>query len=125
SSAPLRIYVLSFSFTAEMQRTHSQRRENPASSPGFMGILVVYRKDMIVPSTTTRFLVALLFCLAFGAVTVKADPITFSNVVALQNGGSSQVDLFSNPGATIVGPQLNFLIHVSGVLSPGQVDALR
>lgn len=80
---------------------------------------------MIVPSTTTRFLVALLFCLAFGAGTAKADPITFSNVVALQNGGSSQVDLFSNPGTTIVGPQLNFLIHVSGVLSSGQVDALR
>jgi hypothetical protein len=71
----------------------------------------------------TNIFLSLLFCLVLG-VTTKADPLTFSNVVALQNGGNSSVDLFSNPGTTVYGSPLSFSIHVSGTLSPGQVDSL-
>jgi len=57
----------------------------------------------------------------FGAAAVpgaKADPVSFSNVVALQNSGN-RVDLFSNPGTTLVGPQISFLVDITGNLAPG------
>ncbi|HEY6247759.1 MAG TPA: hypothetical protein VIX17_27760 [Pyrinomonadaceae bacterium] len=55
---------------------------------------------------------------------VQADPLVFANVVALQNGGSTSVDLFSNPGTTLLGPQISFRIDVTGTLPPGATDTL-
>lgn len=55
----------------------------------------------------------------------KADPLFFSNVVALQNGGNTRVDLFSNPGTILLGPQVNFLVDVTGTLPPNVADTLR
>lgn len=64
--------------------------------------------------------------LMFAAVTsAQADPLLFSNVVALQNGGSTQVDLFSNPGVTLIGPQISFLVDIGGVLPPIGSDLLQ
>jgi hypothetical protein len=56
--------------------------------------------------------------------TAEADPLLFSNVVALQNNGSTSVDLFSNPGATLFGPQISFKVDITGTLPPGGVDQL-
>jgi hypothetical protein len=57
--------------------------------------------------------------------TVKANPVTFSNVVALQNGGFTHVDLFSNPGTTLLGPQISFLADISGTLPASGFDTLQ
>jgi PEP-CTERM motif-containing protein len=59
-----------------------------------------------------------------GAKGAQADPLFFSNVSALQNNGTTQVDLFSNPGATLVGPQISFLVDITGMLPPGTTDTL-
>jgi len=50
----------------------------------------------------------------------KADPLTFSNVRGLQNGGLTSVDLFSHPGATLYGPQISFLVDISGPITRDQ-----
>jgi hypothetical protein len=55
---------------------------------------------------------------------IQADPLSFSNLAALQNNGTTQVDLFSNPGATLVGPQITFLVDITGILPPGTTDTL-
>ncbi len=67
------------------------------------------------------FLAILILASSAGA---QADPLFFSNVSALQNNGSTQVDLFSNPGTTLVGPQINFLVDITGMLPPGTTDTL-
>lgn len=72
----------------------------------------------------TAVLIFLAFA-AFGSSKACADPLFFSNVVALQNGGSSTVDLFSNPGVTLVGPQITFRVDVSGALPSGGSDFLQ
>jgi hypothetical protein len=54
----------------------------------------------------------------------KADPLTFSNVVALQNNATTGVDLFSNPGTTLLGPQLSFLVDITGILPAGVTNTL-
>ena len=59
------------------------------------------------------------------AASVKADPVTFSNVVALQNNGATRVDLLSNPGVTIFGPQITFLVDITGTLPPGGSSLLQ
>lgn len=59
------------------------------------------------------------------SATAQADPLLFSNVVALQNNGFTSVDLFSNPGVTLFGPQISFKVDISGTLPPGAVDQLR
>lgn len=71
--------------------------------------------------TKLLFFVILVFACAKGA---QADPLFFSNVSALQNNGTTQVDLFSNPGATLVGPQITFLVDLTGMLPPGGTDTL-
>jgi PEP-CTERM motif len=60
-----------------------------------------------------------------GASTAKADPLLFSNVVALQNNGLTRVDLFSNPGTVLVGPQVSLLVDITGILPAGVTDTLR
>jgi hypothetical protein len=59
------------------------------------------------------------------AADAKADPVTFSNVVALQNNGATRVDLLSNPGVTLLGPQITFLVDITGSLPPGGSSLLQ
>ena len=59
-----------------------------------------------------------------GAKGTQADPLFFSNVSALQNNGTTVVDLFSNPGATLIGPQITFTVDITGNLNPGITDTL-
>ena len=61
----------------------------------------------------------------FAAPSVHADPLTFSNVVALQNQGFTRVDLLSNPGVMLQGQPLSFLIDINGSLPAGITSALR
>lgn len=59
------------------------------------------------------------------ASAAKGDPLFFSNVVALQNNGATRVDLFSNPGATLIGPQISFLVDITGTLPAGVTNILN
>lgn len=70
-----------------------------------------------------KILLLVILILA-GSKGAQADPLFFSNVSALQNNGTTQVDLFSNPGTTLVGPQITFLVDVTGMLPPGTTDTL-
>ncbi len=75
-----------------------------------------------------RLIFVSLVLTVFGLGTIskaQADPLFFSNVVALQNGGSNQVDLFSNPNTTIYGTELSFLVDISGVLLPPATNTLQ
>lgn len=75
-----------------------------------------------------NFISALVIVLAFSAAaaaTAKADGVTFRNVVALQNNGSTRVDLLSNPGVTIIGPRISFLVDIEGTLPAGVTSLLR
>jgi PEP-CTERM motif len=56
--------------------------------------------------------------------TAQADPLLFSNVTALQNNHTTLVDLFSNPGVTLVGQQISFTVDISGTLQPGATNTL-
>lgn len=69
--------------------------------------------------TITACLVFALIGLG-GTISAQADPLRFGNVVALQNGGSTSVDLFSNPGVTLTGPQISFLVDITGTLAVGE-----
>src|SRR5215471_13204595 len=72
-----------------------------------------------------RILVGAAFLVLLTVTTVNANPLTFSNVVALQNGGFTQVDLFSNPGTKLLGPQISFLAEINGTLPAGGFDTLQ
>jgi len=63
------------------------------------------------------------FCFST-ARSAKADPLLFANVVALQNGGTTRVDLFGNPGVILVGPHVNFLVDIAGTLPSGTTNTL-
>ena len=65
-----------------------------------------------------------IFCLAAVPI-AKAEPITFGNVVALQNGGLTTINLSSNPGVTLFGPQISFLVDITGTLTPGSSTVLH
>ncbi len=74
-----------------------------------------------------KYLLTPLFLILVGMAyssPAQADPLQFSNVVALQNNGSTSVDLFANPGVTLYGPQVSFLVDITGTLPPGGVDQL-
>lgn len=58
------------------------------------------------------------------ASSAQADPLFFSNVVALQNDNTTRVDLFSNPGTTLIGEQISFLVDITGTLPAGATDTL-
>lgn len=58
------------------------------------------------------------------AANVKADPLTFSNVVILQNNNTTHVDLFTHQNTTFYGPELNFLIDISGTLPAGTTNTV-
>lgn len=78
-------------------------------------------KDVNGPMDLSKlpFLALILTVMVFGtALTANADPLLFSNVVVLQNGGSTRVDLFSHPDTTIFGTQISFLVDITGTLPP-------
>ena len=58
------------------------------------------------------------------AAEAKADPLAFSNVVALQNRSTTRVDLLSNPGVVLIGPRISFLVDIAGTLPPGVTNIL-
>jgi hypothetical protein len=66
----------------------------------------------------------LLFFFAAAEASAKADPITFTNVVALQNNASTRVDLLSNPNVTLIGPRITFLVDIQGMIQPGGSPSL-
>jgi hypothetical protein len=65
-----------------------------------------------------------IIVLIASATAVHADPLTFSNVTALQNSGNTSINLFTNPGTTLTGSKLTFTIDVTGILSGGGTDTL-
>ncbi len=74
-----------------------------------------------------RVILFLLVGSVFGVLTTtnaKADPLTFSNLVVLQNNNLTQVDLFTNQNDTFFGPELNFRVDISGTLPPGGTNTL-
>jgi hypothetical protein len=66
----------------------------------------------------------LLIILTAAATVTAADPLTFSNVTALQNGGNTSVNLFANSGVTLTGTQITFTIDLAGNLPPAGTDTL-
>jgi len=78
--------------------------------------MITFQRTLILAGLTV---------LSFAATpSVKADPLWFSNVVSLQNDGT-RVDLFSNPGVTILAtPRLNFLVDITGLLPPNGNNVL-
>lgn len=71
------------------------------------------------------FLLAVLMLMAVTERVALADPLVFSNVTAFQNNDTTQVDLFSNPGTTLLGTTLTFSVDISGTLAMGATDILR
>jgi len=69
------------------------------------------------------FTLAVLILIGLTGRTAVADPLVFSNVTAFQNNNATQVDLFSNPGATLYGSTLNFSVDISGAI--GSIDTLQ
>jgi len=70
---------------------------------------------------TTLALVALG---GFASISVEANPLTFSNLVALQNQDVTHVDLYSQPGMILVGPTVNFLVDIDGLVPPDPTQTL-
>jgi hypothetical protein len=68
---------------------------------------------------------AVLLVMGFMEQTAMADPLVFSNVTAFQNNDTVQVDLFSNPGTTLIGTSLTFSVDIAGTLAMGAGDILR
>jgi hypothetical protein len=92
------------------------------------GILPLYQQGypymkILYPQKTSLIVLALFFAF-LAAPNVSADPLLFSNVVALQNSGSTTVDLFSNPNTTLFGPTINFLVDINGTLPQNGLDTL-
>ena len=77
----------------------------------------------MIPDKLILALILVVLCGAASAA--KADPLTFKNVVALQDNGATRVDLLSNPGVTLFGPQLTFLVDIAGDLPPGGSSLLQ
>jgi hypothetical protein len=76
-------------------------------------------------SKHVKIRILLLAIILGAAATVShADPLTFSNVNVLQNGGNTSINLASNSGVTLTGSQLTFTIDVAGNLPPGGTDTL-
>ena len=73
----------------------------------------------------TLFIIGLFALLAGTERTAFADPLMFSNVTAFQNNDTTQVDLYANPGTTLLGTTLTFSVDITGTLAPGAIDILR
>lgn len=73
----------------------------------------------------TLLVLAALALMGVTERTAMADPLVFSKVTAFQNNDTTQVDLFSNPGTTLIGTTLTFSVDISGTLGAGAIDTLR
>ena len=71
------------------------------------------------------FVIAVLAVLALTERSALADPLVFSNVAAFQNNDTTQVDLYANPGTTLLGTTLTFSVDITGTLAAGATDILR
>ena len=71
------------------------------------------------------FLIAVFAILGLTERTALADPLVFSNVTAFQNNDTTQVELYSNPGTTLLGTTLTFSVDITGTLASGATDILR
>jgi len=71
------------------------------------------------------FLFALFVLIGLTESTAMADPVVFSNVRAFQNNDTTQVDLYANPGTTLLGTTLTFSVDISGTLAMGASETLR
>jgi hypothetical protein len=49
----------------------------------------------------------------------------FSNARVFQNNDQTQLELFSNQGASIVGPNLSFRVDITGTLPAGASDVVQ
>ena len=77
----------------------------------------------ILPRVALILWVLVLTCLA--SQTIQADPLMFSNTRVFQNNYLTEVELFSTPGVSVVGPNLTFRVDVTGTLPPGGTDTLQ
>lgn len=86
---------------------------------------------MGIPAKTGRkfykilFVIAVLAAMGMAERTAMADPLVFGNVRAFQNDDTTQVDLYSNPGVTLLGTTLTFAVDITGTLGMGGIDVLR
>jgi hypothetical protein len=73
------------------------------------------------------FFTAICALLASSPRDAVASLLYFSNVVGLQDNGFTSVDLFSNPGVTLLVPNstLTFIADITGALDIGTTDTLR
>ncbi|HEY6802389.1 MAG TPA: PEP-CTERM sorting domain-containing protein [Pyrinomonadaceae bacterium] len=70
-----------------------------------------------MPFSKSLFTFLVLVVISCGAaISANADPLTFSNLVALQDSGATHVDLYSQPGVTLIGPKVNFLVDINGIV---------
>jgi hypothetical protein len=89
------------------------------------------KKDQMLKMRTGIFFLALLILPVIAAENARADPLTFSNVRAIQTslsnpGVSVSTDLFANPGATLMnGTHVSIFIDVAGTLPAGTTNILR
>ena len=95
-----------------------------APSMGVMRIILMKGKLYTFNNLVKIRILLLTTILAAAATVAQADPLTFSNVRALQDNGFTSVNLFNNSSATLTGTQLTFLIDVAGMLPPGGTDTL-
>ena len=79
---------------------------------------------MIRTGKVSLVLAIAAFCGLAAVPSAKADPLFFSNAVALQNNSTTRVDLFSNSGVTLQGPQVSFLVDITGSLPSGGTNSL-
>jgi hypothetical protein len=68
-------------------------------------------------------ILVILFVLSVSAASIKADPLTFTNVSAIQNG-NQLVNLFSNPNPILFGSTITFVVDINGTLPAGGSDTL-
>lgn len=81
--------------------------------------------DIDMNTFKLRTIVTLAALLLSVSISAKADGLTFSNLVALQNNGTTQIDLFSAPQSNLYGSQLSFFVTLGGTLPPSGIDVLR
>lgn len=74
---------------------------------------------------TIKLLLAPLVLTLLLVTSAQADPLFFSNTVALQDDGATRVDLFANPGVVLTGNRLDFLVDITGILPAGTTDTLN
>lgn len=84
---------------------------------------ITLRTNTSVPKTV--LVLAFLMLMGLTGATTKADPLFFSNVAAFQNNDTTLVDLFSNQGTTLFGPNVTFRVDITGILQAGAGDTLQ